>query len=280
MLDLVSKEIFKVVDNYLSQIENTLDCNVIYIDAPIEPFVVDLVNDTIRTKSKRILLNNRLGILLTTNGGDVNSAERLVNIFRNFYDQVDFIIPDHAYSAGTILAMSGNKIWMNYNSVLGPIDPQVLNKEGHYVPALGYLEKIEELKVKAQNDDISQAELSVLQSFDLAELSRYEQARDLAIDLLKQWLVKYKFANCLKTAEEKDILACSIATSLSDYKRWKSHGRPLNFQTVEELGLELSDFGKNQELECSIINLYNIMREYMSIRRIEELVYMRGSSEL
>ena len=280
MLDLVSKEIFKVVDNYLSQIENTLDCNVIYIDAPIEPFVVDLVNDTIRTKSKRILLNNKLGILLTTNGGDVNSAERLVNIFRNFYDQVEFIIPDHAYSAGTILAMSGNKIWMNYNSVLGPIDPQVLNKEGRYVPALGYLEKIEELKIKAQNDDISQAELSVLQSFDLAELSRYEQARDLAIDLLKQWLVKYKFANCLKTAEEKDILACSIATSLSDYKRWKSHGRPLNFQTVEELGLELSNFGKNQELECSIINLYNIMREYMSIRRIEELVYMRGSSEL
>lgn len=67
MLDLVSKEIFKVVDNYLSQIENTLDCNVIYIDAPIEPFVVDLVNDTIRTKSKQMLLNNKLGVLLNVN---------------------------------------------------------------------------------------------------------------------------------------------------------------------------------------------------------------------
>lgn len=30
-------------------------------------------------------------------------------------------------------------------SVLGPIDPQVKNKEGNFVPALGYLDKVNEL---------------------------------------------------------------------------------------------------------------------------------------
>jgi len=52
---------------------------------------------------------------------------------------VDFLIPSHAMSAGTILAMSGDAIHMDYYSVLGPIDPQVENQEGRLIPALGYL---------------------------------------------------------------------------------------------------------------------------------------------
>ena len=46
-------------------------------------------------------------------------------------------------SAGTILCMSGDKIFMDYASILGPIDPQVPTPDtGDYVPALGYLDKV------------------------------------------------------------------------------------------------------------------------------------------
>jgi hypothetical protein len=38
---------------------------------------------------------------------------------------------------------------MDYYSVLGPIDPQVNNKDGKLVPALGYLDKINELIIKS-----------------------------------------------------------------------------------------------------------------------------------
>lgn len=40
--------------------------------------------------------------------------------------------------------MSGDSIYMDYFSVLGPIDPQVQNKEGKWVAALGYLDKVNE----------------------------------------------------------------------------------------------------------------------------------------
>ena len=32
-----------------------------------------------------------------------------------------------------------------------------------------------------------------MKEFDLAELHTYEQARDLTVELLKEWLVKYQF---------------------------------------------------------------------------------------
>ena len=82
---------------------------------------------------------------------------------------------------------------MNYYSALGPIDPQVQNKDGKLVAALGYLDKINELLQKAQARTLTEAEFLILKDFDLAELRSYEQVKELAIDMLKEWLTKYKF---------------------------------------------------------------------------------------
>lgn len=91
--------------------------------------------------------------------------------------------------------MSGDNIYMDYYSVLGPIDPQVQNKDGKLVAALGYLDKVNELLEKARKNEISNAEFLILKDLDLAELREYEQAKELTIDLLKKWLVKFKFKN-------------------------------------------------------------------------------------
>ncbi|MCG8374157.1 MAG: hypothetical protein MI700_11510, partial [Balneolales bacterium] len=72
---------------------------------------------------------DKIFIVLTTGGGSANVVERFVNILRQHYDEVNFIVPDYAYSAGTIFCMSGDSIHMDYFSVLGPIDPQVQNRE-------------------------------------------------------------------------------------------------------------------------------------------------------
>ena len=102
---------------------------------------------------------DKIYIILTTGGGSATVVERIVNILRHHYQEVNFIVPDFAYSAGTIFCMSGDNILMDYFSVLGPIDPQVRNKEGRMVPALGYLDKINELIKKAQDNELSNADL-------------------------------------------------------------------------------------------------------------------------
>ena len=71
-------------------------------------------------------------------------VERMVNTIRHHYAEVYFVVPDRAMSAGTIFAMSGDKIFMSYFSVLGPIDPQI-EKDGRLVPALSYLSRFQRL---------------------------------------------------------------------------------------------------------------------------------------
>ncbi len=82
--------------------------------------------------------------------------------------------------------MSGNNIYIDYFSVLGPIDPQVQNKDGKWVAALGYLDKVNEYVEKAKNGSLANIEFAILKEFDLAGLRNYEQARNLTIDLSKK----------------------------------------------------------------------------------------------
>jgi hypothetical protein len=96
--------------------------------------------------------------------------------------------------------MSGDAIHMDYYSCLGPIDPQVPNRDGRWVPALGYLHKYKKLIDKSKTRaGLTEAEIAYLLSkFDPADLYSFEQAKDLSTKLLKEWLVKYKFKDWIK----------------------------------------------------------------------------------
>ena len=61
--------------------------------------------------------------------------QRIAETLRHHYDRVEFIVPNYAMSAGTVLVMSGDAIHMDYFSVLGPIDPQVRDETGRQLPA-------------------------------------------------------------------------------------------------------------------------------------------------
>ena len=226
----------------------------------------------------------KIYIILTTTGGSAVAVERYVNILRNFYEEVNFIVPDYAYSAGTIFCMSGDNILMDFLSVLGPIDPQVPNKDGRWVPALGYLDKVNEFIEKSAQGNLTQAEFLLLKDLDLATLRSYEQAKNLTIDLLKRWLVKYKFKNWTKhssgeevTEEEKQERAREIADMLSDSNRWKSHGRPINIAILtEELRLRIDDYSNKKERRDLIRNYYGLLSDYVKLHGIRIFVHTRN----
>lgn len=238
----------------------------------IEKEILKIVEDLSKDKDKK----DKLFVILTTGGGSAIAVERYVNILRHHYKEVNFIVPDYAFSAGTIFCMSGDDIYMDYFSVLGPIDPQIQNKEGNWVAALGYLDKINELIDKAQKNTLTQAEFVILKDFDLAELKGYEQAKELTISLLKKWLVKYKFKNwsthettpAIKgnpvTILEKEKRAEEIADLLSDNNEWKSHGRPINIEILEKtLRLKIKDYSKDDDLRNLIREYYDLLSDYV-----------------
>ena len=214
--------------------------------------------------------NNTIYIVLNTTGGSATAVERFVKILRFHYEKVNFIVPNYAYSAGTIFCMSGDKIFMDYSSVLGPIDPQVRNKDGNWVAALGYLDKVNEFIEKSRKGTLTQAEFLMLKDLDLAELRGYEQAKNLTIDLLKKWLVRYKFKDWTHhkntqpvSIEEKIERATVIADKLSDSNMWKSHGRPIDIGTLtNELRLKIDDYSKDKELRPLIREYDELISNY------------------
>ena len=194
-----------LLNSKLEALEQYLNADVLVYYGPIgnlnENVFLKIVEELVQSDKH----HDTLYIILTTTGGSAITVERYVNIIRYHYSEVNFIVPDYAYSAGTIFCMSGDNIYMDYFSVLGPIDPQVQNKEGKWVAALGYLDKVNEYIEKAKNGNLTNVEFSILKDFDLAELRSFEQARDLTIDLLKKWLVKYKFKNWTKHHDDSDV---------------------------------------------------------------------------
>jgi hypothetical protein len=286
MKPALDDQIHKLLEQRLNALEEHFQADVLTYFGPFEggeSSFLKIIEELAEDPNKK----DKIYIILTTGGGSATVVERLVNILRQHYNEVNFIVPDYAYSAGTIFCMSGDNILMDYFSVLGPIDPQVQNKEGRLVAALGYLDKINQLIEKAQNNTLTQAEFIILKDFDLAELRGYEQAKDLTISLLEKWLVKYKFKNWTNhktnpsklgqkvSEEEKVERAKEIAGHLSNNNEWKSHGRPINIETLKKLRLEIEDYSNNVDRRKLIRDYYEIVSDYVISRGFRIFVQTR-----
>lgn len=155
----------------LMQLAKEMSADVLSFCGPIYYGIDELIRDAIESiKNKR----DKLVILLETPGGYIEVAKRIVDTVRHHFNIVEFIVPNHAMSAGTVLVMSGDAIYMDYFSVLGPIDPQIERPGGSMVPGLGYLIKYDRLIEKSRAGKLTTAELHYLvERFDPAELYSY-----------------------------------------------------------------------------------------------------------
>lgn len=231
----------------------------------------------------------RLTFILETPGGSIEVVQRIVETLRHHYRYVDFIVPNTAYSAGTVLVMSGDAIYMNYYSRLGPIDPQVMSATGATVPALGYLIAWDRLLAKAKNGELTEVEARVMiENFDQAEMYQFEQARELSIALLEEWLANYKFRDwevtesqqTLVTAEMKQERAAEIARELNNTDRWHSHGHGISMDVLRQrLNLKIDDYddaGTNPGLGKLIKDYYVLFEEYSAIKEAEVVLHHPG----
>ena len=231
------------LDERLVALESHFSAHALSFRGPLVSGVDDIVRASVEERSLEQGTDvERLVVVLTTNGGYIEVVQRIVDTLRNHYQVVDFIVPNSAFSAGTVLVMSGDAIHMDYYSRLGPIDPQAERPDGRLVPALGYLERYNALISKAQNGTITTAEVQLLiDGFDQAELYQYEHARELSISLLKQWLVSYKFKTWTNTEtrgisvtdQMREERAEEIARQLSDTQKWHSHGHGISRKVLD-----------------------------------------------
>jgi hypothetical protein len=257
-----------------------LSSDVLVLKSPIRFGLDDIIRTEIENLHDRADKNDvrpdSLTVIVETNGGYIEVVERIYNVFRKHYLIVNFIVPNYAYSAGTVLVLSGDEIYMDYYSVLGPIDPQMESENDRFVSGLGYLAKFDEL-LKAVNAapsaDAVRAELAyLLKKFDPAELFDLDQARKHSEELLEEWLSKHKFKDWTEsettkrpiTPSDRKARAKKIAETLGRPERWHSHGRGIGLRDLEsdEIKLKIVDFGKDAGLNHKIRYYYELFIDY------------------
>ena len=281
-MEIVNSFIEQELDARAKALEDAFEADVLTFSGTL----VGNIDDIFRVEiEKRCNKRSRLCVFLTTGGGYIEVVQRIVELMRHHYREVEFVVPNFAYSAGTVLVMSGDRIWMDYYSRLGPIDPQV-EIEGIQVPVTGYLIQFERLREKAQKGLLTDAEIDLMISgFNQAELYAYEQARELSVSLLKSWLARYKFkswkytetSGTNVTEEIRELRAEEIARKLNDTDRWHSHEHGISMEVLRrDLKLKIDDYGTDDSLNGKIRAYWPLFEDYRQMLGIEAIHSSNG----
>ena len=201
-----------------------------FIDFPDVDGFTDLVNSVKNS-------NKTVDVLLHSPGGRPDATERLVELLRNNFEEVNFLIPHSAYSAATMLALSGNSIILHPSAVLGPIDPQI-----NGIPARAIKRSFEKIKEKL-NKEGSKALLPyipLIEKYSLELLELCEDSEKLSTELVTDWLKKYMFR------EKKDVdkKIKEAVKYFSNYDEHLIHTRPLSINKLSNLELNIKTADK------------------------------------
>ncbi len=185
-------------------------------------------------------------VIVLTPGGSAQTASYFVDKLRNRFDHVAFLIPYVCMSAGTIWVLSGDEIWMDERSYLGPIDPQVPGRDGRFVPLLAIWVLVKEIQERGQKAIASGSQpdwshLQLLRNLDPKELGDALSAGGYSTNLAAAYLERWKFRNWVThsstgapvTPDERKQRAEQIAKELCNHELWKMHSHRLPRDVVE-----------------------------------------------
>jgi len=229
---------------------------------------------------------SELDLIVETPGGSAEAVERIVCLLRARFSKVGVIVPGSAMSAGTILALSGDEILMDESSCLGPIDAQIVKKDKVF-SADALMKGFAQIKADVEKTGkLNMAYVPMLREISPGELQHAENALELAVDLVKKWLVEYKWRDWAThrstglpvTKAEKHERAEQIARDLTNQERWRSHGRAVRMEQLsKELRLEIVDFGATPDLRDAIRRYFTLVELTFQNTNVFKLIETKRS---
>jgi len=115
-----SKIIF-IVDKICN---NGVDCMTSFLRNRIVN--INNINQFLDSIRDLYLIKKNIKIIMHTFGGYVSSSDFIVNILLKFPKKVEIYIPYFSFSAGTLISLTGDVIYMSKYAQTGPTDPQVI----------------------------------------------------------------------------------------------------------------------------------------------------------
>lgn len=152
-----------------------------------------------------------IDFIVHTPGGLILSSEQIAMALQRHQGKVTIFVPHYAMSGGTLLCLAADKVIMDENAVLGPVDPRI----GEF-PAASILQVLR-LKPPEEIDD------TTFMMADIAAKAQ-KQMQEFVADLLRDRM----------GGEQADRLA-----SLLTRGRW-THDYPITLEQALDLGLPVT----------------------------------------
>jgi hypothetical protein len=175
--------------------------------------------------------SDSIDVLIHSPGGRPDATERIVYILRSRFKEVNFLIPHSAYSAATMLALSGNNIILHPSATLGPIDPQI-----NGIPARSIKRGFEKVKriIMEEGPEALPAYIPLIEKYSLDLLELCDDSEKLSKELVGTWLKQYMF----KDKKNPNTIKRAV-NYFSNYDKHLLHSRPLVYDKIKSLKLNV-----------------------------------------
>lgn len=224
--------------------------------------VVDIFGKHLESIGK----THRITLILYTLGGDTMATWNIVNLIREYCDELEIIVPRKARSSGTIMCLGANKIILTHQSTLGPIDPSLNSPLGTKV------------KINGQEISLPTSVESVKGYFNLAKLELgIRTSRDLIQAFLKlsETLNPLLIGDVYRRQGQIKMIAQKLLVYQNCKKKQKtsiinflcsdsgSHDFAINYTEAKQLGLNVEL--ASAELNSLINDWYNIICDELQL---------------
>ena len=199
-----------------------------------------LLNNILR-KIKHLV---HLDIILESYGGDIDAAYKILHLLKNYADKITVIVPSHAKSAATLIALGADELIVCKAGELGPLDPQVRDPQTNFfVPAHSIKETMS--FIEEVNDPV--VKLSLTDKIPALLVGAYRASGKSCKQYLDEILIEKKIKNkdeIIKTFTEKFL----------------SHSYPMHRGFLLKNHITLSNH--DDELEDKIYDLHEKYVDY------------------
>ncbi len=202
------------------------------------------------------LVGNSIDLIIHSPGGSAEAAEALITYLRSKFSDVRAIVPHAAMSAATMMCCGADRIMMGKHLFLGPIDPQFILQTPlglQVVPAQAILDQFAKAKEECKDPSNLAAWLPMLGSFGPGLLIQCENALALAKDVVQNWLQTFMFQGDPEAANK----AAAIADWLASHVAFKSHGRHIPRNQLQDHGVRIEPLETDQTTQDLVLSVFH-----------------------
>lgn len=194
-------------------------------------------------------------LFIKSSGGNGQSSLRIVNLLRQYCDEIVAVIPLECASAATMIALGANSIRMGPMAYLTPVDTSLthalspIDRDNDRVSvSLDELTRVVRLWQSQKSDNAENPYQQLFQYVHPLVIGAVDRAESLSIMLCKE-LLAYHIGD-EKTQDQ-------IANALN--AKYPSHGYPILFEEAKRIGLDVQHLPA--EINSKLLELNELYSE-------------------